>query len=75
MYRVIDDMAKLTASSQLRSSGQDGSAITDELKKFGENESWQNTTMDYAVAYSHKVKGYYAGFLINYENGAYKINE
>ena len=41
MYSVIDTMAMLTASAQLRSSGQDGSATTDELKAFGLEEGWQ----------------------------------
>src|ERR1700710_2627250 len=33
IYQVVDDMALLTASSQLRSSGRQGSATADELIK------------------------------------------
>jgi uncharacterized protein (DUF2252 family) len=40
MYRVIDKMAILTASAQLRSSGQLGSATTDELIAFAAREDW-----------------------------------
>ena len=74
MYRVIDDMAMLTASSQLRSSGQQGSAITDELKKFGEDETWQEPLLNYAVAYSHQVKINYTTFLQGYKKGFFKLN-
>src|SRR6201994_3398119 len=35
MYQVIDDMAALTASAQLRSGGIQGSAIIDEMMAFG----------------------------------------
>jgi len=41
MYAVIDSMAMLTASAQLRSSGQDGSETTDELKEFGRTKGWR----------------------------------
>ncbi len=36
MYQVIDNMGMLTASSQLRSAGRQGSAIADDLIAFGE---------------------------------------
>jgi uncharacterized protein (DUF2252 family) len=62
MYRVIDSMAMLTASAQLRSSGQDGSATTDELKKFGLTEGWQEAVLEYAARYSMVVKEYYEAF-------------
>jgi uncharacterized protein (DUF2252 family) len=66
MYRVIDDMAMLTASAQLRSSGQDGSAITDELKKFGSDQSWQLKVLEYAKSYSEKIAWYYQIYLKDY---------
>ena len=72
MYQVVDDMAMLTASSQLRSTGQDGSAITDDLKKFGADESWQQALLQYCVDYSHQLKHNYANFLLDYKKGAFK---
>ena len=62
MYSVIDSMAMLTASSQLRSSGQDGSAITDELKRFATDLAWQEVVLDYAARYSYRVQDYYQAF-------------
>jgi uncharacterized protein (DUF2252 family) len=63
MYRVIDIMAVLTASSQLRSSGQRGSAITDSLTGFAADTGWQEPLLDYAAAYAGTVKEYYRQFL------------
>jgi uncharacterized protein (DUF2252 family) len=74
MYQVIDDMAMLTASSQLRSSGQQGSAITDDLKKFGADETWQEIILQYALQYSLTVKRYYGGFLAAYKGGSLMVD-
>lgn len=63
MYSVIDSMAMLTASAQLRSSGQDGSATTDELKVFGRQEGWQEAILAYASRYANQVKEYYEAFV------------
>jgi len=48
MYQVIDDMAALTASSQLRSGGMQGSGTIDELMAFGADQGWQEAVIDYA---------------------------
>lgn len=66
MYSVFDSMAMLTASSQLRSSGQDGSATTDELKAFARATDWQEQVMAYAVGYAGRVKQYYEDFCADY---------
>jgi uncharacterized protein (DUF2252 family) len=70
MYSVIDSMAMLTASSQLRSTGQDGSSITDGLKQFAGDAGWQEPLLQYALQYSHKVRGYYKDFLEDFEANA-----
>jgi uncharacterized protein (DUF2252 family) len=72
MYRVIEDMAMLTASAQLRSTGQQGSAITDELIAFGKYETWQEHILEYAIDYSHQVKKDYLLFLNDYKKGIFK---
>lgn len=62
LYQVIDDMAVLTASSQLRSGGMDGSAIIDELKAFGSDISWQQQALEWAQNHSQVVKKDYKQF-------------
>ena len=66
MYSVIDSMAMLTASSHLRSSGQDGSSITDQLKAFAREAGWQEAVLAYAKRYSAIVKEYYRDFMDDY---------
>ena len=63
---VIDDMARLTASAQLRSSGRQGSAIADELIDYGGNLEWQKL-LDYAKNYSIQVKRDFEQFKSEYE--------
>jgi uncharacterized protein (DUF2252 family) len=66
MYSVINSMAMLTASSHLRSSGQDGSSITDQLKTFAQEAGWQEAVLAYAIRYSATMKDYYRDFMIDY---------
>ncbi|EHQ28722.1 DUF2252 domain-containing protein [Mucilaginibacter paludis] len=69
LYLVIDDMALLTASAQLRSGGRGGSAIIDELSAFGKNPDWQEPLLDYARKYAATVKKYYNQYIRSYEAG------
>jgi uncharacterized protein (DUF2252 family) len=62
MYRVVSSMALLTASAQLRSSGQLGSATTDELIAFANKDGWQSDIVAYAINYAATVKQYYSEF-------------
>ncbi len=66
IYQVIDDMAMLTASSQIRSSGRQGSVNADELMKLGLNLEWQEKLLQYAIGYSHTVRTDYMNFLKDY---------
>jgi uncharacterized protein (DUF2252 family) len=72
VYQVIDDMALLTASAQLRSSGRHGSAIADKMMEFGNKTSWQQPLLDYSAAYAKKVKQYYREFVNDYKKGQIK---
>ncbi len=72
IYQVIDDMAMLTASSQLRSAGRQGSANADELIAFGKNDQWQEAVLNYSINYAHEVKKYYLMFLKEMKGGAFK---
>ncbi|MEP6675554.1 MAG: DUF2252 family protein [Ferruginibacter sp.] len=69
MYQVIDDMAMLTASAQLRSAGRQGSANADELISFGESNKWQDAILKYAFAYIRQVKQDYKNFKSDLKKG------
>ncbi|MDR3715340.1 MAG: DUF2252 family protein [Puia sp.] len=69
--RVIRDMALLTASAQLRSSGRRGSAVADELVAFGNDHHWQAGILEYASGYAAKVKKDYREFLKAYNAGSF----
>jgi uncharacterized protein (DUF2252 family) len=71
IYQVIDDMAILTASSQLRSSGRQGSAIADELIDFGQSNQWQDELLNYSLNYIKKVKNDCAEYLKAYKEGKF----
>ena len=72
IYQVIDDMAALTASAQLRSGGMHGSAIIDELQAWGSDQQWQETVIEYSRKYAEKVKIYYKQFVKDYQTGKFK---
>jgi uncharacterized protein (DUF2252 family) len=63
IYQAVDSIAMVTASSHLRSSGQNGSAINDELKAFGADTNWQSQLIEYAIGCSRQVHKYYHEFL------------
>ena len=67
IYQVIDDMAMLTASAQLRSSGRQNSAIADELIAYGEHTDWHESTLNYARQYAKQVKRDYKTFIRGYK--------
>jgi uncharacterized protein (DUF2252 family) len=68
---IICDMAVLTASAQLRSSGRQGSAITDELIAFGQNSAWQEIIIKYALQYAKQVIKDYGEFMTGCKKGLY----
>jgi uncharacterized protein (DUF2252 family) len=72
IYQVIDDMAILTASAQLRSGGMNGSATIDDLKAFAENNDWHQGVLDYSFKYAKKTQRYYAQYLRDYKKGVFE---
>lgn len=62
MYQVIDDMGMLTASTQLRSGGIQGSSNIDDFMTFGKDRGWQEAMIDYAFNYCEQVKADYKEF-------------
>ena len=66
IYQVINDMAMLAASAQLRSSGRQNAASADELIAFGENGSWQEPLIKFALKYAQLTKRQYNAFAARY---------
>jgi uncharacterized protein (DUF2252 family) len=72
MYQVIDSMGALTASTQLRSGGMQGSGNIDELTAFGKDQGWQDALLDYAEEYATRVRKYYRTFILELKKGTFK---
>jgi uncharacterized protein (DUF2252 family) len=71
ILRVIEDMALLTASAQLRSSGREGSAIADDLIAFGKDVHWQQSLIGYASAYAKQVKKDFSNYSKDFTKGIF----
>ena len=56
-------MGRVTAWAQLRSSGRQGSAISDDLIAFAEKGGWQSRLIDYGRAYAAQVERDYRAFV------------
>jgi uncharacterized protein (DUF2252 family) len=69
----IRTIAQITAWSQLRSGGRQGSAIADDLISFGEDKSWRKPLINYVKNYSLKVKRDYKEYCREYEAGAFGL--
>ena len=69
--RVIEDMALLTASAQLRSSGRQGSAIADDLIAFGKDVKWQESLINYASSYAKQVKKDFSNYSKDFKKGVF----
>lgn len=66
---VVEDMAFLTASAQLRSAGRQGASIPDDLIAFGQEPDWQAPLLAYARAYAGQVKKDYQEYFTAYKGG------
>lgn len=66
---VVEDMAFLTASAQLRSAGRQGAAVPDLLIEFGQTPHWQAPVMEYATRYAAQVKQDYQEYFTAYKAG------
>lgn len=71
MYQVIDDMAALTASAQLRSGGMQGSGNIDDLMAFGIDQGWQQAVINYGQSYVITVKKYHQELVEQLKAGKY----
>ncbi len=71
IYQVISEMASLTASAQLRSSGWRGSANADALEAFGKQDGWQAALINYALQYAGVVEENFKAYCKAYDAGAF----
>jgi uncharacterized protein (DUF2252 family) len=69
---LMDTIGCLTASAQLRSSGRDGSAIADEMIRFGSEQDWIKPLLAFAGAYAAQVKKDYEEYCVDYDKGYFK---
>jgi uncharacterized protein (DUF2252 family) len=53
---AVKAMAHVTAWAQLRSSGRQGSAITDDLIAFASASGWERRLIDYGRSYAAQVQ-------------------
>ena len=65
----IIDLAKITASAQLRSSGRLHSATADELSDFAKDETWAKPLTEWCLQYADKVKQDYKIFYKAWNTG------
>jgi len=74
LKNMLENMASITAWSNLRSSGRQGSAIADELIYFAKNEKrLKKEVIDFAFNYSKTIEGYYREYCKAYDKGYFKI--
>lgn len=60
---AVETMGHLTAWAELRSSGRDGSAITDDLVTFARAADWQKPLIGYCQSYAAQVDRDYKQFV------------
>jgi uncharacterized protein (DUF2252 family) len=64
---VMIDMAVITASSYLCSSGRQGSSIADDLISFAQSSDWHKSVIEYSLVYTQRVKNDYNNFVNDYK--------
>jgi uncharacterized protein (DUF2252 family) len=71
---LMDTLGCLTASAQLRSGGRDGSAIADEMIRFGTDQEWIKPLLAFAESYAQQVEKDYLEYSAAYDKGLFDIN-
>jgi uncharacterized protein (DUF2252 family) len=66
---LMETIGRLTASAQLRSGGRDGSAITDEMIRFGTQQEWREPLLAFAEVYATQVEKDYEEYCVRYDKG------
>ena len=69
LENYLADLAVLTASGQLRSSGKRGAVTANELYHFAADDKWVNILADWSVSYAEQVKQEYAVYKKAWQDG------
>ncbi len=72
---LMASLGGLLASAQLRSSGRQGSAITDELIRFGSDAKWKKNLIGFARQYTTVVQKDYKEYCGYYDKGYFKAQQ
>lgn len=70
---LVATMADCLASAQLRSSGRQGSANTDDLMAFGAKQKWRRELLEAAIDAARQVEADWAAFSQAYDDGAFAV--
>ena len=73
MLNYVEDLAMITASAQLRSSGRLQSATADNLKEFALNENWIKPLTEWSLHYAEIVQQNYNEYYNAWKAGYFKI--
>ena len=71
--KVMDALAAIVASAQLRSSGRDGSAIADELIAFGRKKKWKVKLLAAAQECAKQVTADWETYCTAYDDGKFSL--
>ncbi len=75
LQQYITDLAVITASAQLRSSGREGSATADALKVFALDGKWIATVLKWAQQYASQVHQDFTVFQQAYKKGFFNTSK
>lgn len=70
---LMNTLGKLLAAAQLRSGGRQGSAIADELIKFGADNSWTSELFEFVTSCSKQVEQDFAEYSRAYDSGYFDV--
>jgi uncharacterized protein (DUF2252 family) len=75
LERAVRTMGDILAWNQARSSGRQGSAMTDDLIRFGQDASWREPLLHYAQQYAAQVSADYRAFCAAYDKKAFVVKK
>jgi len=73
LVTLAGDLGCLVAWGELRCSGRDGSATTDELIEFAHHKKWRRSAIDYAEHYEDVAWDDWKQFREAYRSGVFKV--
>ncbi len=73
LMRTILQMGEVTAWGQMRSAGRQGSAIADDLIRFGNDDKWPKAIMTYGKKYAAQVTDDYRTYCEAYDKGEFAV--